>query len=176
MMKLLIFLTSVTSVYAAGGGHASGDITDLIAPAVNVAILVGFLVYKLKSPLKNHYESKSTNVTETLERASTKAKEAKLKLEMHQKKLYAVEDERTEILTNAQKQVEDFEKNYKKEIIDKTEKLKADAAAKVEFEKNTLIQNLNEEFVEKMIAKVKSDVASDGSKQKKVTQNMISQL
>ena len=81
----LVLMAILPSALAAGnGGH--GHLSDLIAPLVNVVVLVGFLVWKLKKPLSDHFTAKAEEIANTLERASLKSKEAEVMLQAQQKK------------------------------------------------------------------------------------------
>src|SRR5665647_1536707 len=76
-----------------GGGEHHGSIPDLIAPAINVGILLGFLGWKIKGPLKGHFVAKSNQVSTTLERASYKSKEAQIMLEVEERKIAGLTNE-----------------------------------------------------------------------------------
>ena len=69
------------------GGEHHESITDLIAPAINVGILFGVLIYVTKDKLRTFFISKSDEVANTLQRADIKAKEAALMLENQNKKI-----------------------------------------------------------------------------------------
>lgn len=72
-----ILALTITKAYSASSGHGEGhhaSITDLFAPAVNVGILLGVLVWKLKAPLRHYFVTKSEDVANTLERANLKSK------------------------------------------------------------------------------------------------------
>ena len=81
-----LLLISASAIAAGDGGH-HGSAADLIAPTVNVLILVGFLVWKLKKPMSDAFTKKAEDVTNTLERASLKSKEAQMMLENEQRKV-----------------------------------------------------------------------------------------
>ncbi len=64
----LALLGSSAALASGGEGAHHGSAADLIAPAVNVALLLGFLVWKLKKPLSDSFTKKSEEITNTIER------------------------------------------------------------------------------------------------------------
>jgi len=165
----------IESALAAGnGGH--GSITDLIAPLVNVVILVGFLVWKLKGPLAAHFTSKAEEITNTLERASLKSKEAEVMLQAQQKKMANVESEAKEILRHAETEVKHYEKNYAREVEDKLFKLKTDATSKIEAERKSMIAALNSSLLDQVIAKAKSTIKGNKDYQNKASAKILGEM
>ncbi len=163
-MKLfLIFLASFISVenlFAAGDGH-HGSVADLIAPAVNVAILVGFLVYKLKKPLSDMFTKKSEEISNTLERASLKSKEAQIMYEGEVKKLNNLNNEIKNIHHQSEQEISLYEKKLSKETEEKTRKLKNDANLKIAADKKQLIDELNNQLLDQVIKNAKSTIKSN---------------
>jgi F-type H+-transporting ATPase subunit b len=151
----LISLLVVPAFASSEGGH-HGSISDLIAPAVNVLVLVGFLVWKLKGPLKAHFDNKSTEIANTLERASLKSKEAKIMLETQDKKMANLASEVKAIQTQADADVAHYEKMLAKETEDKTHKLKVDANSKIQADKKQALDELNSELLDQVIKKTKT--------------------
>lgn len=158
-----------------GGGH-HGSVTDLVAPAVNVAILVGFLVWKLKTPLHNFFVTKSEDVSNTLERASLKSKEAHMMLENEQRKMGNLQAELKTISQQSENDVMSFEKNLSREVEDKTHKLKSDANAKIQAEKKGMIDSLNAELLDQVIKEAKTTIKSNKEYQSKASTKLIQGL
>lgn len=169
----LLALT-ITKAYAAGGGH--GHVTDLIAPTINVAILLGVLIWKLKGPLRNHFNSKSEEVSNTLERANLKSREAQIMLEGEERKLANLENEIRAIHQNADNEVLTFEKKLSKETEDKTHKLKSDATLKIQADKKAILDEVNAELLNQVIAKTKSTIKTNKEYQNKVSTKLIQGL
>src|SRR4051812_17073368 len=91
---------SITKAYAEGahggghgGEHHAVSITSLIAPAINVGILLAVLVWKLKGPLKDYFVNQSKTIANTLERANLKSKEAQIMLEGEERKMSNLHNE-----------------------------------------------------------------------------------
>ena len=159
---------------ASEGGH--GSVGDLVAPAVNVAILVGFLVWKLKGPLKAHFDSKATEISNTLERASLKSKEAQMLLEGEERKVSNLANEVKAINHQAETDVLTFEKNLSKETEDKTHKLKSDANLKVQADKKAAMDELNAELLNQVISKTKTTIKTNKDYQTKVSSKLLQGL
>lgn len=169
-----ILALSISKVYAAGGGH--GSVTDLIAPAVNVGILLGVLAWKLKGPLKNYFTNKSQEVANTLERASLKSKEAQMMLEGEERKMANLQNELKSIHSSSENDVLTFEKNLSKETEDKTHKLKADANSKIQADKKAVMDELNAELLNQVISKTKTTIKTNKDYQNKVSTKLLQGL
>lgn len=165
---------SITKAYAAGG--AGGSITDLIAPTINVGILLGVLVWKLKGPLKNHFNSKSEEVSNTLERANLKSREAQIMLEGEERKLSNLDNEIRSIHQSSDNDVLTYEKKMSKETEDKTHKLKSDANLKIQADKKAIMDELNAELLNQVISKTKTTIKTNKDYQNKVSSKLIQGL
>src|SRR6478735_6017835 len=92
-----ILALTITKAYASGGAHHGevhhATISSLLAPALNVGILFGVLVWKLKGPLHSFFVGKSEEVANTLERASLKSKEAQMMLDGESRKMSNLQNE-----------------------------------------------------------------------------------
>lgn len=171
----LVLMAILPSALAAGnGGH--GHLSDLIAPLVNVVVLVGFLVWKLKKPLSDHFTAKAEEIANTLERASLKSKEAEVMLQAQQKKMAVVENEVKEILRQAEVEVKNYEKNYAREMEEKSFKLKTDASAKIEAERKSLISALNASLLDEVIAKAKTTIKGNKDFQHKASAKIFGEM
>lgn len=164
----------VAKAYAAGGGHGSPK--DLIAPAVNLGILLAVLIWKTKGPLKNYFISKSQEIENTIERANIKSKEAKMLLETEERKAANLDNEVKAIYDQANKDVAQYEKNLSKETEDKTQKLKADANLKIQADKKSQLDELNTELLNQVIAKAKTTIKSNKDYQSKVSTKLLKDL
>lgn len=173
-LSLMIMVGIGPALAAGNGGH--GSLTDLIAPLVNVTVLVGFLCWKLKGPLSEYFTKMSEEISNTLERASLKSKEAEVMLQAQQKKMATVDAETKEILRQAEVEVKNFEKNYAREIEEKSYKLKTDATAKIEAERKSLIATLNASLLDEVIAKTKATIRSNKDYQTKASAKILGEI
>lgn len=169
-----ILALTITKAYAAGGGH--GHISDLIAPTFNVAVLLGILFWKLKGPLHNFFVKKSEEVANTLERASLKSKEAQMMLEGESRKMANLDAEISNIHKQAENEVLAYEKNLSKETEAKTQKLKADANAKIQADKKAVMDELNAQLLNEVINKTKTTIKTNKDYQNKVSSKLLQGL
>lgn len=170
----LLTLGLVGNAFAAGDGH--GSPADLIAPAVNVALLGGFLIWKLKTPLSNYFTTLSQTVTDSIERASIKSQEAALMLENEKRKQQGLEKEVAKIKDQAHADATSYEKKLELETENKIQKLKSDATLKIGAEKKAAIDNLNNELLEQVIKEAKSTIKTNKDFQTKASAKLIQGL
>lgn len=156
---------------SADGGH--GSAADLIAPAVNVAILAGFLIWKLKAPLKSHFDKQAEDVSNTLERASLKTKEANTMMENENRKLANLSQEVKTINQQAETDVLTYEKNLSKETEEKTQKLKTDANSKIQADKKSMLDELNAQLLDQVISQAKQTIKSNKDFQNKASSKLL---
>lgn len=175
-MRFLTTFALFTSTAALAAGDAHSSAADLIAPAVNVALLAGFLIWKLKKPLSDSFTKKSEDVTNTLERASLKSKEAQMMLENEQRKIANLSAEMKSITDQAEADVRSYETSLQKETDDKIQKLKADAAAKVAADKKAIMDELNAQLLGEVIAKTKTTIKSNKDLQSKASTKLLQGL
>ncbi|MES2528358.1 MAG: ATP synthase F0 subunit B [Bdellovibrionota bacterium] len=169
-------LLMTSAAFASGNGAHHGSASDLIAPAVNVAILVGFLVWKLKKPLNDMFTKKSEEITNTIERASLKSKEAQMMLENEQRKITNLSSEMKNLADQSESDVKTFEKNLSKETEDKIQKLKTDASSKIAADKKSIMDELNTELLNQVIAKTKTTIKTNKDFQSKASNKLLQGL
>lgn len=178
-MKIILTLVGLfiaKIALAAGDGHGGGHATDLIAPAVNVLILIGFLVWKLKSPLKSHFTEKAESVENQMNSAEIKAREAQEMIDRAKNKMENLDQEIKSVEAATTEQIKEFESAYETETKAKIAKLSVDGAARVEAEKNAKLISLNEELIDKIIVDAKDLVKNDPARSQKVTEKLLQSL
>jgi F0F1-type ATP synthase membrane subunit b/b' len=173
-MKVLVLLALSGSVYASGDGH--GSPADLIPAFFNVFLLGGFLVWKLKGVFKKHFETKSESISEIMESASVKAKEAEMMMQMQKKKIDGMVEEISKINSDVAVDIERFKNDYSKDVQDRIIKLQNDAAQKIESEKKELANELNETLVDSVILKAKEILKKDKSLNEQATSKILEGL
>ncbi len=176
---LAVIILSATKTYASGAANGEAhhaSVTDLVAPAINVMILLGVLAWKLKGPLHSYFAGKAEEVANTLERASLKAKEAQMMIEGESRKLANLQNEMNTIHQQAEADVGIYEKNLSRETDDKTQKLKTDANSKIQADKKALMDELNSELLNRVISKTKSTIKTNKEYQSKVSSNLLQGL
>lgn len=172
-----VALSLVTKAYGAEhGGEHHASITGLIAPAINVAILLGALVWKIKKPLHDYFVSKSDEVFNTLERASLKSKEAKMMFENEERKQAKLANEIKSIHQQAETDINVFEKKFSREGEEKGHKLKMDANSKIAADKKALLDQLNVELLDQVIKETKTTIKANKDYQSKASTKLLQGL
>jgi F0F1-type ATP synthase membrane subunit b/b' len=170
-MKLLLLIFPSMAIAGSGAGLSS-----LIAPAVNLSLLIIFLVWKTKKPLKDYFENKALDISQTLDRANLKAKEAKVLLENQERKLASLQNEIKEIKNRYEQDLKQFENEYQAEINQKIAKLRSDSVGKIESNRKNMFKMLNEKILNDVISKTKKNVAQSSEIQKKASGHMLEGL
>ncbi len=175
-----IFALTISKALAESGGGHGGDhhssISDLLAPAINVGILLGVLCWKLKEPLHDFFASKAEEISNTLERASLKAKEAQIMLESENRKMSNLQSEIANIQKQSELDVQAYEKNLSKETEEKTHKLKSDANLKIQADRKAMMDELNAQLLNEVIMKTKKTIKTNQDYQKKVSTKLLQGL
>src|SRR5690606_15946476 len=161
-------LTTVTNTFAAPGG-TGGHLSDLIAPAINLSILLGVLGWKLKGPLKNYFTSKADEISNTMERVNLKSKEAQMMLENEERKASNLDSEIKAIHQQVENEVLTYEKNLSRETEEKTQKLKSDANLKLQADNKAALDELNAELLNEVVKKTKNTIKTNQDYQNKVS-------
>lgn len=169
-------LLASASAFASGDSAHHGSAADLIAPAVNVALLVGFLVWKLKKPLSDSFTKKAEDITNTLERASLKSKEAQMMLENEQRKITNLSSEMKTLSDQSEADVKAFEQKIAKETEEKVQKMKTDATSKIAADKKAIMDELNAELLNQVIAKTKTTIKTNKDYQSKASNKLLQGL
>lgn len=171
----LSFIESAFSSGSSAGAH-HGSVSDLLAPLVNVVVLVGFLVWKLKKPLSDMFTKQAEEISNLLERASLKSKEAEVMLLSQEKKMANLEHEIKEIHRSTENEIKTFDKNYAREIEEKSFKLKTDATAKIEAERKAITDELHASLLDEVISKTKSTIRGNKEYQSKASSRMLGDI
>ena len=174
ILGLLIF--GCAQAMAAGKGGHDTNVLDLKWPFINFSILLGFLIFKLKKPVKEMFDKNAVVVKETYDYAEGKNKEAEIKLKMYKDKLQNFSATTRKIKGEAEREVRQFEENKVKESGNMVKRLERDAASKIMYEKKLMINNLNHEFLDAVIGQVKTTIGSDKAAQEKATKNLLSEI
>jgi F0F1-type ATP synthase membrane subunit b/b' len=174
LISLFFLMILSSEAMAAGNGH--GSIMDLFAPTVNVSILIGVLIWKIKGPLKNYFITKSEDISNTMERASLKSKEAQLMYEGEKRKSEHLTEEMKSIQIDAEKDIQHFEKAISKETDDKIQKMKSDADSKIKADKKAVLDELNAELLNQVILKTKTTIKTNKDYQNKVSSKLLQGL
>jgi F0F1-type ATP synthase membrane subunit b/b' len=171
-MVFLILSIISTSVWAGSGSGVS----SLIAPAVNLFLLIAFLIYKTKKPLSEYFSNEAQTIAQTLDRANLKAKEAQVLLENQERKLSNISNEIKEINSKTEQDLKVFENAYQVEINGKISKLKSDAIYKMDSDKKQIANELNTKIINQIISRTKNKIAGSDEIRKKATTSVMKGL
>ena len=171
----LSFIAQAAASESGGGAH-HGSVTDLLAPLVNVLVLAGFLVWKLKKPMSDMFTKQADEISNMLERASLKSKEAEVMLQSQEKRMANLESEVKEISRSTENEIKTFEKNYAREVEEKSYKLKTDATAKIEAERKAITDELHATLLDEVISKTKSTIRGNKDYQAKASSRMLGDI
>lgn len=172
MLKFLSLMIISTSAYAAG----TGGISDLIAPAVNFAIFFGILYFALKVKIVDHFNGLADEVRSMMDSAAAKNKDAEAKLAEYESKMKNIDSETSKIKNEYDVDFQKFEKALKDETKTTIARMHRDVENKLASEKSVLVEELNKELVDSVIAKTKSVLDSNAETKKQATNKLISEV
>jgi len=181
-MKIFLILLNIIvcdQVLAAGGKvpqNWSEFFPSLIWPAFNVAVLASLLIWKLKTPARNYFNTRAQTIASIMERAQAKAKEAEMMMQMQRKKLDGLDAEIKKINSETDLEIEKFKSNYHQEVHERIAKLKTDASMKIEAEKKQLSEQLNSVLLDQVVAKAKVTFKGDKELNNKATSKILEGL
>lgn len=171
-----IALGLASKAWSASTGEHHTSVTDLVAPAFNVIVLIGLIVYATKDKLKNYFVAQSENVANTLERADIKSREAHMMLENQKRKMASLENDIKKIHAQSEEDVARYEENLNKETSAKISKLKEDAKSKVAANEKQMMDDLNKELLDEVVKQAKSTIKENKDYQSKVSSKMLQGL
>lgn len=181
-MKILVkysfmFVVLTGSVLAAGkGADHVPSIKDLFYPAINFVVLVSFLVWKLKKPMKEMFNKKADEVKTLMTSAAEKNKDAEVRLKLLQTKINNIDSELTKIRADYDKDISNFMQNQATETQSIISRTKRDLENKLEGERKELVESMNEELLSQVIAKTKQVISSNNDFKSKATSKIVSEL
>lgn len=171
-----IFLAANVAFSSEKTLHHEPSITDLFYPAVNFVVLIGFMIWKLKKPMKEMFEKKAHEIQETVRAAAEKNKDAQEKLSSLQKKMQNLDVEIVQIKKDYEREIISFATALEletKATITRTEK---DFENKLSGEENDLVEKLNEDLVNAVIAKTQLAIQGSTEMKNQATSKIVSQL
>lgn len=172
---VLLALTSVAYAAPADPNHVP-SIKDLLYPAINFAVLAGFVIWKFKKPLKDMFDKNADDVVSMMNSAEAKAKDAKAKLATLEAKLAGIENEISKIQADYHADLASFTSNQTEETKNLIARSKRDSEAKLSGEKKNLVESLNEELLDAVIAKTKTTINANANLKANATKNIVSEL
>ena len=176
LFYILFFATKLSLVYAAsstGEVHAP-SVWDLKWKFVSFAIVMIGIVKFSKKPIKDSFDAKHMEISQSFDDAERKYKEAQFKLEMFQEKMTNLDGHIKTIMNEASESVNSIKERIDDETKDRLKLIEKELIARVESEKQILENQLNDDLVDEVILKAKNKIVKDGSLKTSVTKKLMS--
>ena len=171
-----MFIALTATAHAAGGAHHEPSIKDLLYPAINFIILAGGLIYILKPKMKLMFDKQAEDVQSLMASAAQKNKDAEEKLKTLQSKMANLGSELSKIQKDYESDVANFITTQSAETQAVIARTKRDFESKIEGEKNELVEKLNEDLLNSVIAKTQQTINGNGDMKKSATSKIVSAL
>jgi F-type H+-transporting ATPase subunit b len=172
---MFIALTA-TAVAAESGAHHEPSIKDLMYPAINFAVLAGFLVWKLTKPMKEMFNKNASDVESLMNSAAQKNKDAEERLKTLTSKMNNLPSEVSKIQNDYESDVKTFAQTHGEETQAHIVRTQRDFDKKLEGEKNELVEKLNEDLLNNVIAKTKQTINGNADMKNRATSKIVSEL
>ncbi len=174
--SFMFIMMSSVAMAASEGAHHEPSIKDLMYPAINFIVLVGFLVWKLKGPMKDMFDKKAADIQSLMTSAAQKNKDAEERLKNLQGKMANLPGELSKIQKDYESDVANFITTQSAETQSVIARAKRDYENKIEGEKNELVEKLNEDLLNSVIAKTQQTINGSGDMKKNATSKIVSAL
>ena len=172
-----MFIALSASAFAAGdGANHEPSIKELMYPAINFAVLVGFLIWKLKKPLSEMFIKQASEIEGMMSSAAQKNKDAEERLKLLTAKMSNLNVELAKIQKDYESDVATFTTNQAGETQATITRTQRDLEKKLEGEKKELLEKINEELLNNVIAKTQQTISGNGDMKKRATSNIVSGL
>ena len=172
-----MFIALTTTALAAGdGAHHEPSIKDLMYPAINFAVLAGFLIWKMKKPLSEMFTKQASEVESLMNSAAQKNKDAEERLKTLTAKMSNLNAELTKIQSDYESDVANFTTSTSAETQATIARTQRDLVSKLEGEKNELVEKLNEELLNSVIAKTKQTINGNADMKNRATSKIVAEL
>ncbi len=171
-----MFVAFANTAMAATGEHHEPSITDLTYPAINFIVLFGFLIWKFKKPMSEMFNKKAEEVKSLMTSAAEKSKAAQDRLSTLQNKMKNLDSEVAKIKADYESDASTFTKNQAAETLLVIARVKRDLENKLEGEKNELVDQINHDLINKVIAQTQETIKSSADMKTRATQKIVSEL
>lgn len=171
-----MFIALTATAHAAGGAHHEPSIKDLMYPAINFIILAGGLIYLLKPKMKVMFDKQAADIQSLMASAAQKNKDAEDKLKNLQAKMSNLPAELSKIQKDYELDVANFITTQSSETQAVIARSKRDYEGKIEGERNELVEKLNEDLLNSVIAKTQQTINGSGDMKKSATSKIVSAL
>ncbi len=160
---------------AAEAAHHEVSILDLKYPLVNFIILLAILS-KVVKPLREKFNKQAADVKSLMDSASKNNKDAEERLNNFQQKIKNLDSELVKITTEYESDAAQFAKNQNEETQTTLARMKRDLENKLEGERKELVDQLNHDLLNKVVASTQATIKGNKDFQTKATQKIVSEL
>lgn len=165
-----------TVVAAESGAHHEPSIKDLMYPTINFLVLLGFLIWKLKNPTREMFNKQASEVQSLMNSAAQKSKDAEDRLKTLKSKMANLGSELSKIQKDYESDVANFVQIQAGETQSTITRTKRDFENKLEGEKNELVEKINEDLINSVIAKAQQTISSSADMKIRATSKIVSEL
>lgn len=169
------FISVAGAEEAAEAAHHEASILDLKYPLVNFIILLAILSKVIK-PLREKFNKQAADVKSLMDSASKNNKDAEERLSNFQHKIKNLDSEIVKITTEYESDAAQFAKIQKEETQTTLARMKRDLENKLEGERKELIDHLNHDLLDKVVASTQTTIKGNKDFQTKATQKIVSEL
>lgn len=134
VMAVFVPLVAATPALASGGGEGGNDTMALVWQGVNLAILLGVLVWAARGPIMAYFGERRSQIQSELAEAARLLAEAEARNSELQRRLVDLGSEIEEIRETTRARAEDESERILAEAHKVAERIHADAAAAVDQE------------------------------------------
>jgi F-type H+-transporting ATPase subunit b len=178
MLKYSFMFIALMGTVAAAeeAAHHEASLKDLMYPTINFVVLVAFLVWKLKAPMKKMFDDKAADVQSLMNSAAQKNKDAEERLKKLQAKMADLGPEVAKIQKDYEQDVATFTQVHADETQSNIARTKRDFEHKLDGEKNELVERLNEDLLNSVIAKTQQTIKGNSDMKNRATSKIVSEL
>jgi len=176
ILTLSIFLSTQLLANSGEVSHHVASISDLLMPAINFALLFGFLFYKLKTPINEMFVKKSKDIEELFYSASKKDKDSQSRLDDINQKFKELGFLREEVMKKTEADLIALKETNTEDIKAHLEKQKSDLNAKINNETQKSKIQIEEALMKSVLANVQINVKKDASIKNNITDKLLAQL
>ena len=172
-----MFIALMATVQASeSAAHHEPSLKDLMYPAINFVVLLAFLIWKLKAPMKKMFDDKAADVQSLMNSAAQKNKDAEERLKTLQAKMANLAPEVAKIQKDYESDVATFTQTQTQETQSLISRTQRDFENKLEGEKNELVEKLNEDLLNSVIAKTQQTINGNSDMKTRATSKIVSEL
>jgi len=172
----LLILLSITSSSSFAAGKGSGSLKDLMFPAINFAVLFGFIIYKYKNVISKNYSEESIRIQNLISDAFEADKQASLKLDSLNAQLQNIDKLKNELKDRAAEKLNQQVDAINLESKSKLKKLEDDKLSRFEQEKSILVNQSNSKILDMVIDDAKNIVGSDKVRKQTTEEKLLASI